>query len=171
MTAGLPGVGIGGIFYLLCALFMPLTEIINTLRGRSSVKRWRMVAQQFGILCGIVGAFWGTGWALKALLRELSAALVSVSPHLSHAAMRESNIFKVQPFFLSLGVLAAVIGVLSVANYLLDRRKAANRSYQRALLVKAVFPGGFPFRRRRRNLRLEPPAASESRAFAQRRRR
>lgn len=124
MTAGLPGVGIGGIFYLVCALFMPLIEIVNTLRGRSSLKRWRMVGQQFGILCGIVGAFWGTGVALKALFGKLSAALVSYSPHLSQAALRESNIVKVQPFFLSLGVLAAVIVVLSIANYFRYRKAA-----------------------------------------------
>jgi hypothetical protein len=136
MTAGLPGVGIGGIFYLLCALFMPLIEIVNTLRGRSSIRRWRMVAQQFGTLCGIVGAFWGTGLALKALLRVLSAAVVSFSPHLSQAALRESNIFKVQPFFLSLGVLAVVIGVLSITNYFLNRKKAPKPVYVQDLRLR-----------------------------------
>ena len=170
MTAGLPGTGIGGIFYLLSAFLMPFVEIVNTLRGRSSLRRWRVVAQQFGILLGIASAFWGTGWVLKASLKRLSTATASSLPHLSQAAQGASNFFRLSPLFVSLGALAAVIIFLSIANYLLDRKNAARSNLSTGPLGQAGSPSGFPFRRPRGNLRFDPVAASGWRAFARRRR-
>lgn len=54
MNAGLPGTGLGGLFYLVLALVMPLREAYLTARGRSSRERWRVVAQQFTIALGIL---------------------------------------------------------------------------------------------------------------------
>lgn len=56
MNAGLPGTGLGGIFYLVLALFMPLVELGRTARGRSSAERWRRVGAQFAIALGILAA-------------------------------------------------------------------------------------------------------------------
>lgn len=55
-SAGLPGTGLGGLFYLLLALWMPFAELPRTMRGRSSRARWRHVAEQFALACGIVAA-------------------------------------------------------------------------------------------------------------------
>ena len=54
-NAGLPGTGLGGLFYIALALWMPVAELYQTLRGRSSLARWRLVGTQFAIACGIVG--------------------------------------------------------------------------------------------------------------------
>ena len=59
-TAGIPGTGLGGLFYLLLAFWMPLAELSRTLRGRSSRERWRHVGTQFALACGIVAAVGGT---------------------------------------------------------------------------------------------------------------
>ena len=59
MNPGLPGVGIGGFFYLASALLMPFVEAVRTIRGRSSLARWRAVAHQVGqavLMVGAVGA-------------------------------------------------------------------------------------------------------------------
>ena len=58
--AGLPGTGLGGLFYLLLAFWMPLAELPRTMRGQSSRARWRSVGAQFGLACGIVAAVAGT---------------------------------------------------------------------------------------------------------------
>src|SRR5215213_9277464 len=61
MAAGIPGVGIGGIFYLASALVMPLREIALVLRGTpgaGSAARWRPIARA-----------WLTGWMLGQALR------------------------------------------------------------------------------------------------------
>ena len=55
-NAGLPGTGLGGLFYVLLALWMPVAELYATLRGRSSRERWQRVGTQFLVACGIVAA-------------------------------------------------------------------------------------------------------------------
>ena len=59
-NAGLPGTGLGGLFYVLLALWMPVAELRATLRGRSSPARWRAVGAQFALACGIIAAVAGT---------------------------------------------------------------------------------------------------------------
>jgi hypothetical protein len=62
-NAGLPGTGLGGLFYLLLAFWMPLAELPRTLRGRSSRARWRRIGTQFALACGIVAAVSSTAAA------------------------------------------------------------------------------------------------------------
>ncbi|HEY5977313.1 MAG TPA: hypothetical protein VIT85_05605 [Solirubrobacterales bacterium] len=47
MAAGLPGFGLGGLFFILSALLAPGRELWRTVRGRSSVAAWRLVGRQF----------------------------------------------------------------------------------------------------------------------------
>jgi hypothetical protein len=67
MTAGLPGVGIGGLFYLLCALLMPFVELGRTVTGRSSAAAWRRVGGQFVMAVAMVFAITGVIWGLQTL--------------------------------------------------------------------------------------------------------
>src|SRR6188472_4657598 len=62
-NAGLPGTGLGGLFYVLLALWMPMAELHATVRGRSSRARWRLVGAQFLLACGIVASVVGTAVA------------------------------------------------------------------------------------------------------------
>jgi len=119
MTAGLPGVGIGGIFYILCALLMPFKELFSTIRRRSSVKRWKLVASQLFFVCGILGGFWVTGLLLGLTFKKL----VCQTTGLSGAAI--PNVFRMQPFMLSLIVLASVYFVLKIINYFLDKKHSS----------------------------------------------
>lgn len=73
MNAGLPGTGIGGLFYVVLALVMPLRELYLTARGRSSRERWRLVLQQALMACGIVAALATTWWALARVVDASSA--------------------------------------------------------------------------------------------------
>ena len=73
MNAGLPGTGIGGLFYVLLALLMPVRELYLTARGRSSRERWRLVLQQLLIACGIIASLAVTGWAASQVLDTRSA--------------------------------------------------------------------------------------------------
>ena len=55
-NAGLPGTGIGGLFYILLALAMPVIAISRALRGRPGPHRWSQVLTQFALACGILAA-------------------------------------------------------------------------------------------------------------------
>lgn len=46
MFAGLPGIGVGTLFYIITALWMPVREMGLLVRGRSSLARWRLVGTQ-----------------------------------------------------------------------------------------------------------------------------
>lgn len=54
MNVGLPGAGIGGIFYLLCALAMPFKEVFLTITKPEHKFRYRLVTTQLSIAIGIV---------------------------------------------------------------------------------------------------------------------
>lgn len=73
MNAGLPGTGIGGLFYVLLALLMPVRELYLTARGRSSRERWRVVLGQVAIALGIVASLAVTGWALSQVVDTQAA--------------------------------------------------------------------------------------------------
>ena len=56
MIVGIPGTGIGGLFYLLLAALMPLEELRRTALGRSGVKRWTNVVLILTLCAGMLGA-------------------------------------------------------------------------------------------------------------------
>ena len=58
MFAGLPGTGIGGIFYLLLTIWMPINEAYLTVRGRSSLERWRFVAVRVTLFALVIAVMW-----------------------------------------------------------------------------------------------------------------
>lgn len=82
MNVGLPGTGIGGLFYLLAAFLMPVVEIFQTIRGRSNWERWRIVGRQVVLAGGVIVGLMATGWALKCVLPHAAInSLRSVSAH------------------------------------------------------------------------------------------
>jgi hypothetical protein len=54
MNVGLPGAGIGGLFYLVCALAMPVKEVFLTLTRPGHKFRYRLITRQLSIVVGIV---------------------------------------------------------------------------------------------------------------------
>ena len=104
MIAGLPGTGIGGIFYLASALAMPLREAYRRVRGRSPGRgNWRVVAAQLAIAGGILGAMWVTGWLLgHALAAARPIARLGTS-------LPSGNVLRIASVTLALGTLAGVL--------------------------------------------------------------
>lgn len=99
MNAGLPGTGIGGLFYVLLALLMPVRELYLTARGRSSRERWRRVLRQVAIALGIVASLAGAGWVLSRMVDTQEAV-----------GLGGSNVFLAPAL-----VAAMVLGVLVLA--------------------------------------------------------
>lgn len=54
MFAGLPGIGVGTLFYIVMALCMPVIEIRHLVRGTSSVARWLQIARQWCFSAAII---------------------------------------------------------------------------------------------------------------------
>src|SRR5438034_10032078 len=73
MNPGWPGTGIGGLFYILSALWMPICEVWRRWHG-DAPRRWPLVARQFAIAVGVVAAMTGVFWALDTFVLDQVAA-------------------------------------------------------------------------------------------------
>jgi len=120
MTVGIPGVGFGGIFYLIGALFMPVREVVKTARGESNAERWIVVAKQWSLAASILVALWATGWVLGHFLTP--ALLARTGAAAGRTAAAPHNVLKVSVFVVSLGMLAVLIGVVRIAHLVLRLR-------------------------------------------------
>jgi hypothetical protein len=56
MSAGLPGLGLGGLFFIFSALLAPFPELWRTLRGRSDLASWKVIGRQLAQALAMVAA-------------------------------------------------------------------------------------------------------------------
>ena len=102
MSAGLPGLGLGGLFFILSALLAPFVELVRTVRGRSSVAAWRAVGRQFALAMAMVAA-------LELTLRLVYA--LADTTGLGGAGPRGSlTVLPLLPIAITLALLATVLG-------------------------------------------------------------
>jgi hypothetical protein len=121
MTAGLPGVGIGGIFYLASAIMMPARSLVAVVTGRAHEARWRVALQQAAIALGILVALWLTGLALAWIIATVFPhALITSTAGAAPSHVR--NVVRTSALLLSLGTLAAVLLFVQVLRVVLPVR-------------------------------------------------
>jgi hypothetical protein len=101
MTVGLPGAGIGGLFYLASTILLPLRSLVKRLRGQQDGVPWRDQAHSVVIAIGIIGALWMAGWLLS---------LVVPDELLTRGAMTEGAV--PARSVLSMATLAVGVGTL-----------------------------------------------------------
>jgi Flp pilus assembly protein TadD len=104
MIVGVPGTGIGGVFYLLSALALPLRQMVRGTRHGATAIRWRVVAGQGVMAGGILAGMWATGLLLGAVLGTVARAHAPpglVSP--------SGNLLLTATFALSIGTLVVVL--------------------------------------------------------------
>ena len=70
MTAGLPGAGIGGLFYLASTILLPVRSLVRRLRGQRESGPSRDQSQSLVIAIGIIGALWMAGWLLSLVVPD-----------------------------------------------------------------------------------------------------
>src|SRR5512132_562321 len=114
MNAGLPGAGIGGMFYMLSAIAMPFHAARRAMRRWRDPHlvdeppvRWRPVFRQFMIAVGIVAALWLTGLAVGALIAAHPSAANATDPTVPGRTM--PNVIKAGALFLSFGTVCVVL--------------------------------------------------------------
>jgi hypothetical protein len=137
VNAGLPGTGIGGIFYLASTLAMPLREAYRRVRGRAG-GRWRVVTAQLAIAGGILGAMWVTGWLL-------GRALAAAGPIARlGTALPPGNVLRIAALALGLGTLAVVLGGVELLRLWVhrDRRTPSRAGRERSPLLGIGTTGG-----------------------------
>jgi hypothetical protein len=86
MTAGLPGTGIGGIFYLLLAVGMPICELFKIIQGKTNIKRWGIIILQLFFVIGIFATMWGEVWVLNSFFIWLKQSYSINCPTIGNSA-------------------------------------------------------------------------------------
>jgi hypothetical protein len=121
MNAGLPGIGIGGIFYLVCILFMLGIEIYHLMLGKDRAWHRKLAFRQFGFLCGIIGAFWVMAILIGKVIFRLSQVFHFSDKHLFSGQVEHVlQLYRMHTLFLSLFTLTCVLGSLLLMNWILD---------------------------------------------------
>jgi hypothetical protein len=116
MTPGLPGTGIGGLFYTLSALWMPASALWRWCRrGGAAAPRWALVARQFSIAFGIVAAMTATFWALDLAFIRHEAGEAGSDSRAKAISLRVSAVV------LTSGVLVLVLGAMHALRLFLAR--------------------------------------------------
>jgi NADH:ubiquinone oxidoreductase subunit 6 (subunit J) len=118
MTAGLPGAGIGGLFFVLSAYFMLVVEIQRTFRGRSSLARWRGVLRSVAIATAMVIAVTAVVWLVHRLAYP-------PAPHAEGQGSGDSadGWVPFTPVLFALAVLVAVLGAAFVLRLVVGRKQ------------------------------------------------
>ncbi len=109
MIAGIPGTGIGGIYYILLALLMPVHEACLTVAGCSSWRRWGVVSLQVIHALGILGSIYGMGWLLAQGINLLRINLLTGQ---SATYVRLTNVVATTSAYMSVLTLGVVLLVV-----------------------------------------------------------
>jgi hypothetical protein len=115
MNVGLPGAGVGGLFYLLCALAMPIKEVYLTITRPRHKFRYRLVATQLGIVIGIVSGV----LAIYELVKNVFGL------ELSNSTPTDSVMFySLLPVLISFSLLLIILITVRIAGLFSSPRKS-----------------------------------------------
>ena len=108
MSVGLPGSGLGGVFYLLSALLMPIDGALRSLR-RGHLPRARLVARQLSLALAIVAALVVTGWAIERLILSLNGSALAIATGAVVHGTAIPRMLRAATFALTFGTLGVVL--------------------------------------------------------------
>jgi len=123
VAAGLPGTGVGGLFFILSAFFMVVAETKRTIQRRSSLARWRMVARHAGVAAAMVAAVTAVVWLLHHWLYPEPAR--GRGEQGTPSAGVTGQLVPFSPVLITLAALVCVLVVAYVARFLFRPEPAA----------------------------------------------
>jgi hypothetical protein len=125
MNAGLPGTGIGGLFYIAGALLMPFRMLRDA--GRKERRARVRALPQIAIAVGILASLFATGWLLGFLLPPDVVQARLGGPV---AMLRARSIVRVGSVLGTVGILLLVLASVEVATLLVraTRKEATRRA-------------------------------------------
>jgi hypothetical protein len=132
MSAGLPGLGLGGLFFIFSALLAPFPELWRTLRGRSDLAAWKTLGRQLAQALAMVAAI---DLTLRLTYVVMSAAGVGDPPPADEATVLPLNLIGI-----TTGLLVLVLGSAKLVELALRLRSGGLPR------VPAALPRVAPFR-------------------------
>ena len=121
MNAGIPGSGIGGIFYLAGALVLPFRTLHRHMRG--APVKWAPVLQKAALALAVLAGLWLSGKLLGILVGEL------LDPaDVRAAGAAPQGLVRLDSMLVGLGTLCVVLVAVQVARLVVRRSEAKSRS-------------------------------------------
>lgn len=121
MNAGLPGAGIGGLFYLASTLLLPARSLLRRLRGRSDTVTWREHMHNVSIAFGILAGLWTAGWLLAFVMPQ---AMLRAAPGMTTSVITRTAI-PLSALGFGVGTLLVVLLVVELAHWMHRPKPAA----------------------------------------------
>jgi hypothetical protein len=111
MSAGLPGLGLGGLFFIFSALLAPFPELWRTLRGRSDLATWKAIGRQLAQALAMVAAI---DLTLRLTYLLLSAVGAGDPPAADEATVLPLNLIGITTGLLVLVLCGAKLAELAL---------------------------------------------------------
>jgi len=111
MSAGLPGLGLGGLFFIFSALLAPFPELWRALRGRSDLASWRTIGRQLAQALAMVASI---DLTLRLTYLALAAAGVEDPPAADEATVLPLNLIGITTVLLILVLCSAKLAELAL---------------------------------------------------------
>ena len=122
MAAGLPGAGIGGLFYLASTIALPLRSIWRRLAGLPDTVTTRELLLQLGIASGIIGGIWGAGWILALVIPAGTIGSAAAGPGAA-ALGAQHSVVRAATIAAGFVTLFVVLGAVELARLLVPMRR------------------------------------------------
>ena len=128
MTVGLPGAGIGGLFYLASTLMLPARSLLRRVRGRPDHAPWRRHMHSVLIAVGIIAGLWLAGWLLGLVVPD--ELLVRSGRSGIDAARSMRSVIPMATFAVAVATLVGVLAAVEVAHHVQARglKRAGRRA-------------------------------------------
>ena len=115
MNVGLPGTGLGGIFYFLCVTAMVAIELLKRLFNKVDQYKWKIARRQFFLIGGILVSMYAVDWYLSKILFQVTS--------LSNHATTKMLVFNGKPLFYSFLVLVTLLIIINSLNFFIKKPK------------------------------------------------
>lgn len=127
---GVPGAGLGGLFYVVLAILGVAFELVATIRGRSSIARWKAVIRQSSLAAGIVLSITLTYSGAKLLFPDTpqqapqlaAGGTVVETPPQQPLDAASLELLPIAPVVMTVGTLALVLTLTVLLGLALRRR-------------------------------------------------
>lgn len=125
MTAGLPGAGIGGLFYLASTLILPIRSLTRRLRGQPDSVSPKQLAHSVLMVSGIIGGLWLAGWLLAFVAPDEMLAAGTLR---NRGAFAGRSVVPVATFAIGVATLLAVLLAVEIARFANSRQPVRIRA-------------------------------------------
>ncbi len=116
MNIGLPGAGIGGLYYLGCTAIMPIKELYLTLKKPEHKFRYRLVATQLAIAVGIIAGLF--------LIYQLASGILGVGLSVTEPLSEDAALFySLLPIMVSFSLLIVILALVELVAFLTNKHE------------------------------------------------